>query len=224
MAIGFGFSVSDICNGLRLAKESVRALGEQGGASSDYTALLDEIGTLQDGLRAVEELLLDEDLPHNQHVALEGAVSSCRKTIEDFLHAISKYQPHLTEAKSKGITSRFRKIKWVLCKKEDVQQFRSQIERHSSSISMLLVTLQTKQTLQARSTTEMTNTGSNSQLTTMMQKVTDEQRQCFLFVMEQNKELLRTIVSTLTPFSPVRYILPATSTNLQSLFGTFRVE
>ena len=53
MAVGFGFSVSDIFAGLKLIKDSIEAVNETKGASADYSALITEIVSLQDGLEAV---------------------------------------------------------------------------------------------------------------------------------------------------------------------------
>ena len=193
MAVGFGFSVSDICNGLKLIRDSVSALDEKHGVTSEYEALLREIQSLQDGLYAIDEILENEELQSNQRAALERAVNACRTSIEDFLGAISKYQPHIANVKSLGITPKFRKIKWALCKGDDVKHFRSQLERHASSINMLLVTLQTKRNLTSQATVSQTTIDANGQLTALMRNMTLEQRQCFLFITEQNRELLRTV-------------------------------
>ena len=194
MAIGFGFSVSDLCMGLKLIKDSVEALDDKRGAASDYGALLTEIGSLHEGLTAVGELLLDENLPRKQHVALTRATNACHECIEDFIEIISKYQPHLGTT-TKGIVPKFRKMQWVLCRKEDVAKFRLQLGRHASSINMLLITFQAKQNLASHGTdsSAIATIDTEAHLIDLMQTMSMEQRQCFLFVMQQNRELLQTV-------------------------------
>lgn len=194
MAIGFGFSVSDLVMGLQLIKESVAALDDRKGAASDYGALLTEIGSLQEGLQAVEQLIQDEQLPQRQQVALGRATSACEECIEDFLDSISKYQPHL-RAVTKGIVPKFRKMQWALCRKEDLAKFRAQLGRHASAINMLLITFQAKQTLESRSANigTVVSTNAETHLVEMMQTMSLEQRQCFTFIMQQNRELLKTV-------------------------------
>ncbi|KAG8527010.1 uncharacterized protein KY384_008439 [Bacidia gigantensis] len=191
MAVGFGFSVTDICMGLKIIKDSVNALDDEKGAANDLRALVTELDNLREGLSAVRDLLADESLPHAQHVALERAGNSCQKAIEEFLVSIAKYQPLLDTA-TKGIAQKFRKIRWGLCRKEDVANFRSQIERHASSISMLLISFQARQRLRGDSLTQIPvmTADMGDHLSDMMQSMSLEQRQCFMIIMQQNKDLL----------------------------------
>lgn len=146
MSAGFGFSVGDLVLGLKLIKQSIEALGDTKGSSAEYQALTHEIDSLKDGLEAVEDLRLDNRLgPESKTcIAIQEAVSHCQRCIDVFLSTITKYQPWLRTNESSGSAWKvnLRKIQWALCKREDVNRFRSQLERHSSSISMLLVTLQ----------------------------------------------------------------------------------
>lgn len=196
MAVGFGFSVSDLALGLKLIRDSVEALNDKKGASADYDALVTEITSLQDGLGAVEELQINEHFPKPQQVALDRAVFACQKSIEEFMESVSKYQPHL-RASTSGVESTFRKVKWALCKKNDVAKFRAQLGRHASSINMLLITFQAKQTMEASKPNANSNmaldTLEENRVTNMLDSMTIEHRQCFMFIMRQNKELLQTV-------------------------------
>jgi hypothetical protein len=55
---------------------------------------------------------------------------------------MQKYQPHLQRG---GTDSRIKdgwaKIKWAVCKKDDLETFRAEIEGHTSSINILLLTV-----------------------------------------------------------------------------------
>lgn len=146
MSAGFGFSVGDMIAGLSLIKRSIAALQDARGAIADYQGLLQEVEGLSDALEAVRDLELEEALGADSKpcVAIRGAVSRCRACIDSFLASISKYQPALRE-KARSVAawkSKVRKIQWTLCSSEDVAKFRTQLERHSSAINMLLVTLQ----------------------------------------------------------------------------------
>ena len=146
MSAGFGFSVGDIVAGLKLIKQSVEALQDTKGSSTEYEALGHEIDSLKDGLEAVENLQLAErlGLESKQNIAIREAILRCRRCVDTFVLTITKYQPWLRSKASTGMTwkANLKKIQWALCKKDDLIRFRIQLERHCSSISMLLITLQ----------------------------------------------------------------------------------
>ncbi|MCJ1465468.1 hypothetical protein MMC07_004086, partial [Pseudocyphellaria aurata] len=188
MAVGFGFSVGDLVTSLKLIKDSVEAVKDTKGAATDYAQLLTEITSLQDGLEAIEDLDLVHKGSNTQMTAIIGVVGACRKCIDDFLTSISKYQPHL-HSNASGLISNYRKIKWALCRKDDVATFRAQLGRHTSLINMFLITFQTKELMESKG-------GDGS--TSMVVKTRDadrdcEQRQFFEFLMQQNSELMRNV-------------------------------
>ncbi|KAL8982166.1 MAG: hypothetical protein Q9177_005356 [Variospora cf. flavescens] len=152
MSAGFGFSVGDLVMGLKLIKQSIEALEDTKGSSADYQALSLEIDSLKNGLEAVEDLRLNERLgPKSKAcITVHDAVSRCQHCIDVFLSTITKYQPWLRTVNPSGPAwkANLKKIQWALCKKDDVSRFRAQLERHSSSISMLLVTLQVSQSFE----------------------------------------------------------------------------
>ena len=196
MSAGFGFSVGDLLAGIRVFKDSIEAFSDTKGASADFVALVNEISTLQDGLEAIEELQADHDFSTKQFAAIDRAVSACQKSIDEFLDSIAKYQPHL-HAQASGWQSGFRKVKWALCKKDDVAHFRAQVARHASAINMLLVTFQIKQNNTINQKAKMVASDvqvmAESQISGLLQNLTFEQRQCFLFLMHQNKELIHSV-------------------------------
>ncbi|KAL8685145.1 MAG: hypothetical protein Q9224_005943 [Gallowayella concinna] len=152
MSAGFGFSVGDIVAGLKLIKQSVEALQDTKGSTADYQALTHEIDSLKDGLEAIEDLRLHQHFgPRSkQGIAVHEAVARCCHCLNTFLSTISKYQPWLQKNARPGSSwkASWKKIQWALCKKDDVNRFRAQLERHCSSISMLLVTLQVSQSFE----------------------------------------------------------------------------
>lgn len=178
--------------GFKLIKESVNALDEKQGAKHEYDGLLQEIDTLQAALTAVEELLQDGNLPEQQSLALNRAISFCQSSIEEFLGVVAKYQPHLSQVKVKGLGPRLSRVRWAICRKEDIRMFRSQIQRQSSTITMLLLAVRTKRDTSSQSLVTQ-STSEDAQFANMMSCMGTEQRQFFQLIIEQNKELLRTV-------------------------------
>lgn len=199
MSVGFGFSVGDLVAGLKVIKDAVEAVKDTKGASADYAALVTEIAGLQDGLEAIDDLQLGcRGLP-KQQLAIERAIGACRKCVDDFMTSISKYQPHLQNQTSSVISS-YRKIRWALCKNEDVAVFRARLERHTSSINMLILSLQAYGQASAgggqfsSSSIVMPFHQTPDRATlNMLHNLSAEQRQCFEILMQQNKDLMRSV-------------------------------
>ncbi|KAL9012544.1 MAG: hypothetical protein Q9173_002696 [Seirophora scorigena] len=207
MSAGFGFSVGDLVLGLKLIKQSIEALEDTKGSSADYQALSLEINSLKDGLEAVEDLRLDQRLGSKSKacVAVQDAVSRCQRCIDVFLSTITKYQPWLRTIDPSGSTwkANLKKIQWALCKKDDVSRFRAQLERHSSSISMLLVTLQVSQSFEHSAQQKnqqkfsIESHGRNlavqkqlDQTTALLLSMNIEQMQLFQSLVESNRQLV----------------------------------
>lgn len=199
MAVGFGFSMGDLVTGLQVIKDSIAAVKDGKGASAHYAGLLTEIECLQDALEGIEELRLDLNGSAKQRGAIDRAVAACRKCIDDFIASIAKYQPHLQQNTS-GWVSNYRKIKWAVCRKDDVKELRAQLERHASTIHMLLITFQSKAcgTMQVAVTSTTfevreQRVETENRTAAMLENLSLEQRQCFEFLMLQNKELVRSV-------------------------------
>lgn len=196
MSVGVGFSVGDLVTSLKIIKDSVEAIKDTKGASGDYANLVTEIACLQDAIGAIDAQLLRNG-SEKQQAAMDRAIGACQSCIEDFCESISKYQPHL-QPKAKGLISTYRKIKWALCKKEDVALFRSKLERHTSSINMLLLTFQAQENRCANdgATSLVVKTPDDklsSETLGMLQNLSIEQRQCFELLIQQNRELMRSV-------------------------------
>ena len=195
MAIGFGFSVGDLCVGLKLIKESIEAIHDTKGSPAEYALLSGEIASLQDGLEAADDLRVNGNLTERQSVALDAAIRACDQCIEEFLTSISKYQYHLRPSAS-GFQANFRKIKWALCKKDDVARFRAQVARHASSINMLLLTFQTKSMMGAGRSDDKSSLimyAGGDHLAKLLENLSLDQRQMFAAVMYQNKQLMQSM-------------------------------
>lgn len=188
--------MSDLFAALKIIKDSFEAVNEKRGAVADFANLVSEVGSLWDGLEAVEEIQTDPDLSEKQIAAMKRAVDACYDSVESFLESISDYQPHLG-TNSSGFASNYRKIKWALCKKDDVAKFRGQLGRHIASINMLLITFQAKQSLNAKNARSkilvQASQSEESSITGMMKGLSIEQRQFFMVMVQQNKQLMQSI-------------------------------
>ena len=197
MAVGFGFSIGDLFSALRLIKDSVEAVHDTKGSTADYRSLTNEIISLQDGLEAIEELQSQHALSKRQNAAMDRAVNSCQESIDEFLLSISKYQPYLSGSAS-GLQSNYRKIKWALCRKDDVAKFRSQLGRHASSINMLLITFQAKSNADScfkKASNELVVKAESEDgaVLDMLKGLSIDQRQTFMALSNQNKQLMQSI-------------------------------
>lgn len=205
MAVPFGFSISDLVGGIKVIVTCIEAIHDVKGASAHYQALTIELQSLQSGLEAIDELRL-ERTAQKQHAAIAEAVGRCRCCIEAFIQRIAKYQPWLQPG-LQGWKANVRKIQWMMCKKDDVVKFKADLERHSSSINMLLATLQVRQNLDLRQeqescrqileathvATTTVHTGMTSTIATINESST-QQQDLFQRLMLSNQQLVREVV------------------------------
>ena len=138
----FGFSVGDFVSGINLIRELIKALEDSAGSSAEYRHLIQEIYGLERALLEVKHLDLEQSqLP--QHVALKQVAVQCQATIDGFLNKIRKFRPALGNGGSRSSwKDGLRKIEWALYKKDDVHKLRAQLNGHTTSINILLMTLQ----------------------------------------------------------------------------------
>ena len=144
MAVPFGFSIGDFIAGINVIVTAIKAVQEKRGASAEYAALLTELTNLEAGLNAVDDLDIDPS-QHSQCKAIEHAVKDCQDCVESFIRSIAKYQPWL-RPHATNWRANLRKMQWAFCEKDDIRNLRDQLEHRSSSINMLLMTLQISQT------------------------------------------------------------------------------
>lgn len=142
MPVAFGFSVGDFIATLNLVQNAIEALSSTNGASTSYRALIRELYVLESALLRVKDTELEPELESEKRALVQTA-SQCQHTIDDFLTKVQAYQPHLRVGGSgSGTWSRTKdawmKIKWALCKEEDVEKFKADVRGHSASIQLLV--------------------------------------------------------------------------------------
>jgi hypothetical protein len=142
MSVGFGFSAGDFIAAIELVATVIDALRDSGDSSSEYRELVRQLYTLETALLQVKRLDIDES-QRAEVIALRQAAAQCQRTIDDFWKKIQKYQPCL---RAGGSTSKLRdewvKVKWALCKKDDVTRFKADLMGHTQSVELLLTTVQ----------------------------------------------------------------------------------
>jgi Fungal N-terminal domain of STAND proteins len=138
MPVGFGFSAGDFIVALKLVGTVIDALRDGGEVSTDYRELLRELYSLETALLHVKRLN-GEDVAQAEMIALQQTAVQCQRTIDDFWKAIQKYQPHLGCYESPSrVKSSWMKIRWAVCRKDDLRKFKISLVGHTESINILL--------------------------------------------------------------------------------------
>ncbi len=72
-------------------------------------------------------------------VALRTTAGHCQQSIEEFWQKVKKYQPHLGEDRGGWkVNTAWMKVRWALCEKNDVKEFRENLMAHTLTIQGLL--------------------------------------------------------------------------------------
>lgn len=195
MSVGFGFSIGDFLTVFKLVNTVIDSLHDSSHASSSFRVLINELYALETALLRVKRLL--SDINEAEKIALQQVTLQCQKTISEFYeNVIRKNQPHLQQG---GTNSRFKDawvaIKWTVCRKEDLQAFRAEIRGYTSSIEILLLTMQMEATTTSSRKKDLQNKSIagmmqefSCQVMTMLNTVTDGIAQS----VQQGKQLIET--------------------------------
>lgn len=145
MSVGFGFSVSDFAAALELVSTVIDALRENGQAGSEIREILRQLYGLETALIHVKRLDL-EDSQQAELLAVRQAAAQCQRTITDFYDKIQPLQKDAGPftSTSSCFKARWVRLRWALCKREDVARFKADLAGHTASIQLLLSTLQMK--------------------------------------------------------------------------------
>lgn len=140
----FGFSVGDFIAGVSLVKDLIQALDDTSGARPAYRRLISELRTLDKALTTVQKLdVVPAQTP--QKIALEQVAAQCHKSIERFLTKNAKFQATLGLQSPANISrwrSSLHKVQWALCKDSAIDGLRTEISGHTTTINLILNTIQ----------------------------------------------------------------------------------
>ncbi|KAE9377316.1 hypothetical protein N431DRAFT_436561 [Stipitochalara longipes BDJ] len=146
MSFSFSFSPSDFLGAIELVGVVVDALRSSGNASVEYRELVCQLLSLESALIQVKRLEVGEEM-YGEVIALRQAAAQCQRTIDAFWEKVGKYQPALAGSRSSSkLKDGWMKIKWALCKKDDVANFKADLKGHTESIQLLLATVQMRKT------------------------------------------------------------------------------
>ncbi|KAL8675852.1 MAG: hypothetical protein Q9186_007550 [Xanthomendoza sp. 1 TL-2023] len=143
--VGFGFSVGDFIGAIRLVGTVIDALSASSKSSAELQELLRQLRSLETALQEIENFEVDETL-HAEVLALKQSAAQCQIPITSFLRKMEPYHSHLLGTNGAGspLQSKWRKIKWAMCEKKDVVQFKIDLLAHTESIQLLLTMVQMK--------------------------------------------------------------------------------
>lgn len=143
-APGFGFSVGDFIAGVSLVKKLIRSLNDAAGSRAAYRKLISELLNLEDALTEIGKLQLGP-AQEPQKLALRRVVRECEASIETFLLKNAKFndslgvQPVVTPPTWR---TNLHKIQWSLCKDSAVDDLRTEIAAHTTTLNIKLATIQ----------------------------------------------------------------------------------
>jgi Fungal N-terminal domain of STAND proteins len=138
MPVGFGFSAGDFVAALKLVGTVIDALRDSGEAGTAYRELFRELHSLETALLYVRRLD-GEEIPQAEIISLRQVAAQCQSTIDDFGKKVQKYQPHLGFNHSPTpVKSGWMKIRWAVCKKDDIAKFKARLVGHTEAINILI--------------------------------------------------------------------------------------
>ncbi|CZR55800.1 uncharacterized protein PAC_05688 [Phialocephala subalpina] len=128
----------DIVSAITLAHTVISSLRSASGSSSEHQTLISQLYTLESALLRVKNLELD----NSQYAdALREAASQCQRTIDAFADKIVGYQPSLGR-EGNGKSHVWKKVNWVIIRKDDLMKFKTDLVGDTKSIELLLMTVQ----------------------------------------------------------------------------------
>jgi len=139
--MSFGYSVGDFITGANLSYQLIQALSGAHCPSEEYREALIELGCMQHTFLPVGRMTTNPTLsPDTVNAAAHIALSSMT-LIGDFLTKTKKYRERLSGREAGNAASdSWRKVGWVLFKKDDLKALRDALHIKLTSISLLLET------------------------------------------------------------------------------------
>jgi hypothetical protein len=138
--MSFGFSVGDFLNTANLIKNIVTCLKASGGSASEYQELMRELDGLQSALEGIEHLKASPEQTPTVN-GIKVAALNCQYILRDFSTKLEAYEKSLAIGKTCGwVVDSKKKIEYGLAMKVDVQNLRTYLMMHTSSLNTRLLT------------------------------------------------------------------------------------
>lgn len=196
--VGIGFSFGDIVSGIDLIKDLIRALEDSTGSSAEYRQLVSELRYLKKALKDISKLDLDASLEADKS-ALMQAGFLCEELIDSFVKKNAKYNNAFT---ANGDISKWRtnwrKLKWAVDKKAEVDKFRAAIMGHTQTLQAQLTIIQLQGTTLEAKKADAHRHATEQSLEQMAQQTSKDIRlimqkqESNLQVFEQQNQMLQT--------------------------------
>jgi hypothetical protein len=141
--VPFGFSVGDVIAVSILIKDVFKALHDSDGASAQYQQLSRELWALDRALLEVELLSRTTDTSTELNALRHSArrvVEQNKECLERFLTKVQKFEISMRGGSGNMLRDAAKKIRWALTQTDELARFRTEINGHSSSLNMLLIT------------------------------------------------------------------------------------
>jgi hypothetical protein len=138
--MSFGFSVGDFITTISLINDIVTCLKASGGSASEYQELMLELDGLRLALTKIEHL--EGGVEQTPAInSIKVAALNCKFVLDSFLTKLKTYGKSLEHGKTRGwAVDSAKKVKWELAMKNDVQELRTYLMMHTSSLNMRLST------------------------------------------------------------------------------------
>jgi hypothetical protein len=138
----------DFVAGIALAKDCRAALKQNGGASSDYQGMVEDLEKVQEILAHVQKLKTDE---HCLQLGndIRGQAQDVQRKVQQFMKDTEKYKSALGTQAPKGFyRGSFTKIKWAQHASIKAKAFRQDVTTQMNSIQILLDLLSRNEEMQ----------------------------------------------------------------------------
>ncbi len=142
VAMSFGFSVGDFLAAIELVHNLALALSNNRGSGAKFKGLIQELYAIERVMIEIKTLQMPPGL-ESQIWMVQQATSQAQTAITKFLQQNDVYMRYLgQENSSKWWNKAFYKIKWAVCKSDDVEELRASLRGHTMAMGLVLQVLQ----------------------------------------------------------------------------------
>jgi Fungal N-terminal domain of STAND proteins len=141
MPVPYGFSVGDFIAALELVSTVIDALRSSNQVRDEYSELMRQLYGLETALLHLNRLSID-DAPVSEVLALRQMATQCQGTIDKFRKKVQKYDPALRLEGADSLKAKWKRVKWSLCRNDDIRKFQADLLGHTEAISLLIETIQ----------------------------------------------------------------------------------
>ncbi|ETS76323.1 hypothetical protein PFICI_11710 [Pestalotiopsis fici W106-1] len=143
MTVPFGFSVGDFVAAIELVGTVIDAVQASGQTSQRFRDLIRLLFSLETALIQVKDIQLHESM-YAEHTALARTALECQRTIDDFWATARNYQPHITRPSTLKARETWMKIKWALCKQNDIDRLKIDLLGHTQALNIIMSAVKLK--------------------------------------------------------------------------------